>query len=286
MSAAAGPDRTGSAAALRATPALRAWARAMPTLLRVGMAEAMAYRAEFIVWMLTTTLPLVMLGLWTTVASEGRFQGFGPEQFTAYYLAALIVRNLTGSWVVWQINHEVRDGGLSMRLLRPVHPFVTLAATHLAAIPLRALIALPVGLILLLTTQAGTVERDPVVLGVLVVALVGSWLLSFFWLVMLGALAFFIEKSLAVFEVYLGVFAVLSGYLIPLALMPGWVGDLAGWLPFRYMLGFPVELLIGSFDRAGALRGLAIQWAFVGLAFFAALAVWRAGVRRYEAYGQ
>jgi ABC-2 type transport system permease protein len=258
----------------------------MPTLLRVGMAEAMAYRAEFIVWMLTTTLPLVMLGLWTTVASEGRFQGFGPEQFTAYYLAALIVRNLTGSWVVWQINSEVRDGGLSMRLLRPVHPFVTLSATHLAAIPLRAMIALPVGLILLLTTRAGTVEDDPAVLAVLVVAIVGAWLLTFFWLVMIGALSFFIEKSMAVFEVYLGVFAVLSGYLIPLALMPGWVGDLAGWLPFRYMLGFPVELLIGSFDRAGALRGLAIQWAFVAAVFAAALAVWRAGVRRYEAYGQ
>src|SRR5262249_19533403 len=45
-------------------------ARALPTLLRVGVAETVAYRAEFLVWILTTTLPLVMLGLWTSVADE------------------------------------------------------------------------------------------------------------------------------------------------------------------------------------------------------------------------
>ena len=37
--------------------------RAYPTLLRVGVAEVIAYRAEFIVWILTTNMPLVMMGL-------------------------------------------------------------------------------------------------------------------------------------------------------------------------------------------------------------------------------
>ena len=31
---------------------------ALPTLLRVGVAETVAYRAEFLVWVLTTTQPL------------------------------------------------------------------------------------------------------------------------------------------------------------------------------------------------------------------------------------
>jgi ABC-2 type transport system permease protein len=38
--------------------------RLYPQLLRTGFAEAVAYRAEFVVWMMTTTLPLVMLALW------------------------------------------------------------------------------------------------------------------------------------------------------------------------------------------------------------------------------
>ena len=48
--------------------------RAVPALLRIGLAETVAYRAEFLVWVLTTTLPLIMLGLWTSVASEGPFR--------------------------------------------------------------------------------------------------------------------------------------------------------------------------------------------------------------------
>jgi hypothetical protein len=40
-----------------------------------------------LVWILTTTLPLVMLGLWTRVAAEQPFQGYTPAAFTAYYLS-------------------------------------------------------------------------------------------------------------------------------------------------------------------------------------------------------
>ena len=87
--------------------------KAMPTLLRIGVAETVAYRAEFLVWILTTTLPLVMLGLWTSVAEEAPFRGYSGADFVAYYLATLIVRNLTGSWVAWQISEEIRLGAMS-----------------------------------------------------------------------------------------------------------------------------------------------------------------------------
>src|SRR5688572_8081955 len=132
--------------------------RALPTLLRVGVAETVAYRGEFLVWILTTTLPLVMLGLWTSVAEEQAFRNFSSEDFVAYYLANLIVRNLTGSWVAWQISEEIRMGSMSMRLLRPLHPFIALAASHIAAIPFRTIVALPIALVLLLSSGASALE--------------------------------------------------------------------------------------------------------------------------------
>ena len=45
--------------------------RAYPSLLRVGMADMLAYRAEFLVWILSMNLPLVMMALWTAVAADG-----------------------------------------------------------------------------------------------------------------------------------------------------------------------------------------------------------------------
>jgi len=64
-------------------------ARAYPTLLRVGLAEAVAYRAEMLVWMLTTTMPLVSLALWSAVAETAPVGRFSQQGFAAYFLATL-----------------------------------------------------------------------------------------------------------------------------------------------------------------------------------------------------
>jgi len=128
---------------------LRNTARAFPTLLRVGFMEAVAYRAEMFVWVLATTMPLVMLALWSTVAREAPIGRYGEAQFTAYFLATFIVRQLTGSWVFYDMNFAVRNGTLAMRLLRPVHPLWAYAAEALAAMPLRLLVSLPVATVAL-----------------------------------------------------------------------------------------------------------------------------------------
>jgi ABC-2 type transport system permease protein len=258
--------------------------RTFPTLLRIGLAEAVAYRAEFFVWMLTTTMPLVMLALWTAVAREAPFGRWGESDFVAYYLAMLIVRTLTGSWVVWEMNGEIRAGTLSMRLLRPIHPILAYAAEHMAAVPLRAAIALPVAIILLVATSGDEIVTDPVQIALLPLILLGSWLTMFLSMFMLGTLGLFLDKSIAVFEVWWGIFAVLSGYLVPLELIP-WAKGVADWLPFRYMLGYPVEVMIGMTSRSDALVRLAVQWVWVLLLLAGALALWKRGVRRFEAFG-
>lgn len=260
--------------------------RALPTLLRIGIAETIAYRAEFLVWMLTTTMPLVMLALWTSVAAEAPFRGFGSDEFVAYYLLALVIRNLTSSWVVWQINEETRRGVLAMRLLRPIHPFVAYAATHLSAVPLRALVATPIAVILLVSSARDVITGDGLRLALLVPSIGLAWVLTFSLMLAIGSLAFFMDKSLAIMDVYFGVFAVLSGYLLPLPLLPAWIGAAARWTPFPYMLAAPIELVTrADLDARGAAELVATQaaWA-VGLGL-AALGLWRAGVRRFEAVG-
>jgi ABC-2 type transport system permease protein len=259
--------------------------RAFPTLLRVGISEVVAYRAEFVVWILTTNMPLVMLAIWHAVAAEGPVGRFDQRAFTAYYLGVLAVRLLTSNWAVWQLSMEIRDGTLAAKLLRPIHPIVSLAADHLSAVPMRAIVISPVVGILIAVARERLFRHDPALVVIFGASLAGAWLLIFFTMVVMGSLAFFLESALGIFELWLGVHAIFSGYLIPLEALPRWVRHAADVLPFRFMLAFPVEALIGLLDRRQALVGLGAQWAYVVLFGALALWVWRVGLRRFAAFG-
>lgn len=259
--------------------------RALPTLLRIGFADAVAYRAELVVWLLSTNMALVMMALLTAVTRDQPLQGFTQRDFVAYYLATLVVRLVTGAWVLWEANMEIRQGTLAFRLLRPVHPLVHYAAENVAAVPLRAAIALPIALVLLFTLGGDHVTHDPLLWMVFGVALAGAWLITFLAMSVMAALAFYIDSAASIGQLWFGLFTVLSGYILPLALFPRWLADLARFLPFRYMLAFPVEVLIGRASRTTALLELGVQWLFVAALALAARASWRAGLGRYSAFG-
>ena len=259
--------------------------KAFPTLLRIGVAEVVAYRAEFLVWILTTNMPLVMLALWHAVAADGPVGRFDQTQFTAYYLGVLAVRLATSNWMAWQMSMEIRDGTLSTKLLRPIHPLYSYAADHLSAIPMRVLVVSPIVAGLIATSWARLARHDPKLVLILLASLVGAWLLVYFSMVLLGSIAFFVDSAMGPFELWIGVHAIFSGYLIPLEVLPIWVRGAANVLPFRFMLAFPVEVLVGLSSPGDALRQLGAQWLYVAVTGWLSLRVWRAGVRRYSAFG-
>lgn len=260
-------------------------AAVLAALSRVSFAEAIAYRSEILVWILATNTPLVMLALWSSVASEGPFGGYGQRAFVAYFLLTLVVRMLTGTWVVWHMNSEIRSGGLSQRLLRPVHPFVVYAVDNIASIPLRGLVALPVALVVIATIARRELTADPVLWLLAPLTIAGAWLISFASMLVIGSLGLFWESSIALWDVWFALYFVFSGYLFPLALFPRAIVRWLALTPFPYALALPVETMLGSVGRSDVLLRLGVQWAW-GLGFLAlALGLWRRGLVRYSAYG-
>lgn len=259
--------------------------RAAPTLLRVAVAEMVAYRAEIVIWILTSTLPLIMLFVWDRVAEGGPVQGFDQADFAAYFAAMLVVRQLAGSWVVWELNHQIRSGGLSPMLLKPLHPVAFFAAENLGDKPIRLLVLIPIVGALTLWRPALVGALDPASLPALALSLVLAWGLNFGVQLCFGCLAFHLDQSVGLFKVWFGLYALASGYLFPLALLPEWARALCEQLPFRAMLAFPVEIATGRVAGPALLQGLALQAAWLAATLLLARWLWQSGVRRYEAFG-
>ena len=255
---------------------------AAPTLMRIAFAEMVAYRAEMIIWILSATLPLVMLALWNAAAAEGPIQGFGRAEFARYFAVTLVVRQLTSAWILWELNHQIRTGGLSPALLRPLNPLWWQFAETLAAVPWRLLVLAPV-------LGALAVWRPEIVFwpgaatafafGVsMALALLVSWFVQ----CVFAMLAFWFEQSLGLFQVWFFAWSLLGGYVIPLPLLPPRLGEVAAWLPFQASLAAPVQIVLGM-APIGPTLAVQAGWVLVLGALSATL--WKAGIRRYGAVG-
>lgn len=253
--------------------------------IRIGATGAVAYRTEAIVWVLSTTMPLIMIAFFGAVTRDGPIGGHSGASVVGYFLATFVVRSLTASWVSWQINLDIRDGTLATRLLLPVHPLVAYTAESIGSMPVRVLGSVVMGLVMLALLGSHALAQDPVIWALWCASIVLAWLLSLAVSVAIGALAFFVDSSAKLMDAWLAGLFVFSGYLFPVDLFPARVRAVVDWLPFRYQIGVPVELMVGALDRSTALDLVLRQLGFVVLGAITVRLVWQRGLARYSAYG-
>jgi ABC-2 type transport system permease protein len=261
----------------------RFW-RIYRALLRREMHLVIAYRAQMTIWLLTGVLPLVMLSAWLTLGAGGPVGSFTPTDFIAYYLAAIFVRQMTGVWIVWDLDYQIRQGEFSTLLLRPLDPIHEFAARGMGSKWLRFLILAPVlGAAMLATGVRYSI--DPLGLLAFLLAMIGAWMLSFLIQYINGLLAFWITQAIAVFDLWFGLWTLLSGYLIPLELMPAALRQVAYWLPFRCQLAVPLEILMGRLRGGEIWLNLALQAFWIIVMYGLCRLLWRRGIKKYSAAG-
>ncbi len=75
----------------------------------------------------------------------------------------------------------------------------------------------------------------------------------------------------------------LSGQLVPMAVMPEWVQTVSAWMPFKWTFQFPIEVLIGQAGSAEVWQGLGIQLVWIVAGGGAILLVWRRALAKFTA---
>ncbi|HET7010458.1 MAG TPA: ABC-2 family transporter protein [Anaerolineales bacterium] len=254
---------------------------------KTSFAMMLQYRAALVIWLIGQVLePVIYLIVWSTVARAGggRVGEFTSADFAAYFLVLMIVDHVTYTWIMWEYEYRVREGGLSPVLLRPVHPIHNDIADNLTskAISLPGMLLTAIGLGLLFRPEFTAV---PWAIVAFVPALALAFVVRFLVEWSLAQAAFWTTRVGAINQMYFVSMLFLSGQMAPLSLMPEWLQAIAGVLPFRWMVAFPVELLLGRLTPVEALTGFAAQaiWILLGVGLMRV--VWRAGVRRYSAVG-
>ncbi len=229
--------------------------------------------------------PVVYLIVWRTVASEaGSINGYGVEEFTSYYIVWTLVRvfNLAlspGAWDWW-----VSSGRITNDLLHPVDPYHRNLASMAGAKVVWIILWIPVAVFLVLVFRP---EFSPSLFeaATFLVAAWAGYVVRFNVLWILGLVSFWTTRAEALVAVVIAMELLLSGRLVPMAVMPEWVQAVSSWLPFKWTFEFPIEVLIGGLSTGEIVRGIGIQILW-GLALgLAILVVWRRAIRKFTAVG-
>ena len=254
---------------------------------KTSLAATLQYRASLAIWLIGHVLePLVFLIVWSTVsnASGGIIGGFTTQDFAAYFILLMLVNHVTYTWIMYEFEYRIRTGAFSFALLKPIHPIHSDIADNIAS----KLITLP---FMLLIAALMALAFHPILsppfwsVALAIPALLLALLIRFLIEWTLAQAAFWTTRVSAINQTYFVLMLFLSGQLAPLALFPVSLQNIAAIFPFRWMISFPLELLLGRLTASQALMGLAAQVAWIMVSVFLFRVIWRAGLRVYSAVG-
>lgn len=252
----------------------------LPRLLGIAvrrqLLQWLAWRAFLLTLVINQAVtPLLGLAVWSAaLPNSGRV--------STYFVVLLAVQLMTVSYENHTFANGIYSGALSGDLLKPQPVVIAILGENLAMRCWHLLAGLP------LVVVAGVIADvviDPawVLLAVPAVALAAA--LRFLFTYVLALSAFWTQQAHGVVGFGATLIFLLGGVAAPVPLLPDSLRPWVAALPFRSMLGFPAEIVTGSLDGAQITRGIAWQVAWVALFAAAAVAIWRAGVRRYTAVG-
>jgi len=232
-------------------------------------------------WMVPS---LLYLFVWATAAGQGQLQGYTRDGFIVYYLCFILLNQFTYPVSNWTMGDSVRMGRLSNWLLRPLPVMYEAIASDIAM----KMACTPFGVAIIVLLAL-----------ILHPAFAWSWQSILFFLpafVLAQALRFLMAYTLALLALWNGrtdsllalndsLIFLFAGQVAPVELLPGGLQTLAMVLPYRYMLGFPVEVLMGRLSTTAIWQGLAWQVGWLTLVIIVYRIVWKQGLRHYVAVG-
>jgi ABC-2 type transport system permease protein len=257
--------------------------RLLRTLISTYYAYMVEYRAELVLWALSGSLPIILMGAWTHGAANGGNFGLTSIEFVRYFLVVFLIRQLTVVWVIWDFEKEVVQGTLSPKLLQPIDPVWHHVASHVGERFAR--LPFVVGLMALgfvLYPQAVWLP-NPVTVGLFFAVIALTFTLRFLIQYTFALMAFWTERSSAIEQFWYLFYLFLSGLIAPLELFPDWLKSIVAWTPFPYTIYFPAAIAIGL--PVDIPRGLMVMLGWIGIFLVVNRWLWRRGLKEYSGMG-
>ena len=254
-------------------------------LAHAEMLDAVQEKAEVFIWMLITVIPVfVMTSVWTT--NQYQVAGLNISQLITYYLIVVFLSWVTDFWFDEHMGEEIRTGGFSRFLLRPLtFPFAFIfqnLGRKMFSIPI---FLIPTALVISLLFKDHFIFPNRTSFLIFVAAALVSFGIRFTMSVFAASGAFWWEQSSALIHLKWVLEVLAGGYMLPISLYPDWLQFIPRSLPFQFIYYVPVSVWNGTISPSAAASMLLTGFIWFIILLIASSWLWNKGVKQYSAVG-
>lgn len=265
--------------------AIRRFFRTYRPFTRAGMQELVAYRANFICFLIGEIMScFIMYFVWKAVflSSDGEtFMGFTMEDMVVYLFISFLTGYLTYSDGAFAVGEEIVDGSIAMRMIKPCSFDMCFLFHELGSrIVSAAMIFVPItaGVEVYRWYITGAVQFSPLNFLFYILSLLLAYMISFYFNVCYGFLAFFFKNLWGTGLMKETIVDFLSGATIPLAFMPAGLAAVLNVLPFASLSYTPVMIYMGMYSGREIAWRMALQAVWMLLMLLLSKLIWRQAV--------
>lgn len=256
----------------------------------LGLENALEYRVDFVLSLFSTIFPIIIQTfLWTCIYQSPDASidnGYTYQQIILYSLLAGMVSKLVSTGFEYEINDDIKNGGMNKYLVKPVSYLrYRLSAFLGKKVPAAGILAIAAaaalgGAFLILSVRLSFVR-----ILLFIVSLVLAVLLNFCIFFCIGMAGFWLTEISKLYGTIGIVLVVLSGGIFPLDIFGPAFSRISLILPFSYTTQFPVNIINGKLDASAMVQGFLIQAVWIGGLLILSGILWKKGLKRYVSAG-
>lgn len=249
----------------------------------------LSYRFDTTVYALTGLItPFLGLFIWLAVKSGNQSLSFNISEIIFYFLAVAWCSNVTTAWSAYFISDDIKTGKILGYMTRPFSPLENAAVNNIAEKTFKLSIvscAVIAGWYLFSIHYTLTLPVYYPAIPLALMALICGMILMILLDVCMGLAAFWLPETDFLVNFYFMMDTLLTGRIIPLNFLPPFLQTISPYLPFRYIISFPIEIVMSKLTTFELIKGFILLMLWTVVFWGLQKLIYTKGTKYYQSFG-
>ena len=258
------------------------------TIVRASWQRTLTYRFTVLTYRIGEIGEmLVLILMWSAIyGGQKVIGGLTLQEMVTYILIGNFFNAIIRNFLSNVIARDIKDGRLSMFLIKPMSYFSYILSQEIGRISLATIMSvLSSTLVIIFFINTFIWDFDIVYLLVIFIMVIFAFITELLLSYLIGLIAFWTDEVDGLYSTIDRIKKFFSGGYFPLNLLPIAFVKISFVLPFGYSFFVPAQLYLKKLDLSVGLTGLLVQVVWIFVLYGIIKIVWNRGLKKYEGVG-